>query len=86
MGMTNRPFELAQDIRGVAVSDTDAFLAVDDCTAILRVRRSDLCASVIASPMDPIGATDVNRISLDIHQDRLIVSGRSGLLLEVETN
>ena len=45
---TGGPVELARSLSDVTLDDTHVFIAPSDCSAVLQVRRSDLCTSLIA--------------------------------------
>lgn len=67
-------------IRAVALDDEAGYLAFGDCNAMLRVRRSDRCVSVLSAEDEPITRADLDWMALDRQGGELIVGGSNALL------
>jgi hypothetical protein len=72
--------EISGVLRSVAVDDQAAYIAVSHCRAVLRVRRSDLCAAAIPFEDRPIENTPDDFFSAAIAGDELLIGGSFGAL------
>lgn len=71
-----------QDVSDVALADGRVFLVSDDCTALMQVRLSDGCSSLLSvAGAEILGANRVLR-GLDIQDGLLVAVGRNGKVWE----
>lgn len=78
-----RSATLVSHVVEVALDAEHAYLVTDNCTATLRVRRSDLCVSVLTHPDLPISTSNLDYTSASLLDGMLLVAGSGGTLLRL---
>ena len=85
-GCTQQPGEArplyVQDVSDVAIDGERVFLLPDDCTAIMQVRLTDGCSSLLT--LEGLEVLAANRVlrGLDLRDGRLVAVGRDGKVWE----
>lgn len=77
-------FAIAKTLPGVAVDDTSTYVMIEQCSGVLRIRRTDLCASALHLSGQSIATVEHDLSTLDLLDGSLIVGGRAGSLYVLE--
>lgn len=77
-------FENIDSVSAVAIGPEAAYVVSEGCSAALRLRRSDLCTSMITSSPLPAGSPPVELTSAAYGDGGLVVAGSYGTVLAIE--
>ena len=74
------PIEFWRTIESVGVTETHALLTHQECSALVAVRRSDLCVSLILPPGQVVGSERFSFHDVDVRRGEMVVIKRRGEL------
>lgn len=76
------PLDFNRDIFGAVIDGDYLLMAYENCTALVAVRRSDLCVSLVPRSGEPPSFDDASIISMHLYGRRLVVGTMDGQVLE----